>query len=360
MDFKRFELNALVLKAVEKAGYKKPTTIQQESIGPIIEGFDLKAQAQTGTGKTAAFLLPILHNLAKNQAKKGSGPRALILVPTRELAQQVTKQSEKYSQFLPKMKSVCVVGGIPYNKQLNKMSKPYEILIATPGRLIDFIEQKKVDFSRVEVVVLDEADRMLDMGFIKPIENIIAKLPKKTQKLFFSATLKGAVGKLALKLLTDPLEINVSEDLKNENITQKLYFADHIKHKNQLLEHILENENVFNAIVFTSTKRQCDKLVKELKVKDYQVAALHGDIRQNKRSRIIDQFKKNKIQILIATDVAARGIDIEVISHIINFDLPPQPEDYVHRIGRTGRAGKTGIALSICNQRQGSYASQKH
>jgi superfamily II DNA/RNA helicase len=348
MTFDTLSLHPKILKAVTLAGYTEPTKIQLKAIPKILSGFDIRASAQTGTGKTAAFLLPALNRLTAPSSKPGKGPRVLILVPTRELAMQIAEQAEKYSKYLHQVKTVCVVGGVPYPAQLQKLSRPYDILIATPGRLIDFINRRKVDFSRLELLVLDEADRMLDMGFVEPVEQIVAATPSSRQTLMFSATLEGSVIKLSDKLLNKPMEIVVhAKREKHENITQQLHYVDDLHHKNRLLDHILSEGSVSNAIVFTSTKRQANQLVGELHDKGYQVGALHGDMNQSRRTRTITQLKNGKIRILVATDVAARGIDVQSITHIINYDLPRNVEDYVHRIGRTGRAGAQGTALSF-------------
>lgn len=352
MTFDTLSLHPEILRAVTKAGYTKPTKIQSKAIPMIMGGSDLRASAQTGTGKTAAFLLPALNLLTSPAKKEGKGPQILILVPTRELAMQITIQAEKYSKFLKSVKMVCVVGGVPYPKQIKKLSRPYDVLIATPGRLIDFIERGKIDFSKLEMVVLDEADRMLDMGFVKPVEQIVAKTPPSRQVLLFSATLQGDVIKLSKRLLRDPLEIKVdTKHAEHKNIKQALHFVDDRHHKNRLLDHILMQGEVGDTIIFTSTKRYADQLARDLKDKDYPAAALHGDMNQRQRSRTIKHLRNGKINVLVATDVAARGIDVQSITHVINFDLPNNVEDYVHRIGRTGRAGATGTALSFVASR---------
>ena len=348
MNFENLNLHPKILKAIAEAGYTEPTKIQLEAIPEILKGSDIRASAHTGTGKTAAFLLPALNRLATPSEKNGKGARVLILVPTRELAMQIASQAEKYSKFLDRIKTVCVVGGVPYISQTRKLSRPYDILIATPGRLIDFIEQRKIDFSRLEMLVLDEADRMLDMGFIEPVEQIVAATPPSKQTLMFSATLEGSVIKLSERLLKDPVEIMIhAKREKNENIEQRLHYVDDMHHKNRLLNHILSSDGVDNSIVFTSTKRQADQLADELQEKGYLARALHGDMNQRQRTRTIMNLRDGKIRILVATDVASRGIDVQSITHIINFDLPRNIEDYVHRIGRTGRAGAKGTALSF-------------
>jgi len=352
MSFDELSLHRKILLALAEEGYSKPTDIQLKAIPKILKGFDIRASAQTGTGKTAAFLLPALNRLTSPSQKDGKGPRILILAPTRELAMQIAVQAKKYSKHLPKVKTVSVFGGVPYHNQIRDLSKPCDILIATPGRLIDLMDRRKVNFSRLEMLVLDEADRMLDMGFTEPVETIVAATPSSRQTLLFSATLQGNVIKLSEKLLNKPMDIIVhAKQEKNENIEQSLHYADDLGHKNRLLDHILSEKNVDYAIVFSSTKRHADQLVGELHEKGHRVAALHGDMNQSKRSRTIAQLRNGKIKILVATDVAARGIDVQSITHVINFDLPRSAEDYVHRIGRTGRAGAKGTALSLATRR---------
>ncbi|MBF5058832.1 DEAD/DEAH box helicase [Candidatus Neptunochlamydia vexilliferae] len=346
--FEELDLHPKILEALNQAGYTKPTEIQEKAIPEIVKGSDVRASAQTGTGKTAAFLLPTLNRLSIPSQKEGKGPRILILVPTRELAMQITTQAQKYSKYLERVKTVCVVGGVPYPAQVRKLSRPYDILVATPGRLIDFINQGKIDFSRLETLVLDEADRMLDMGFIGPIKEIAAKTPASRQTLFFSATMQGSVVKLSKALLKNPVEIIThKEHAKHDHIEQRLHYVDDLHHKNRLLDHILNQHDVDFAIVFTSTKRHANQLVMDLKDKEHQVAALHGDMNQRQRTRTLKQLRNGKVRVLVATDVASRGIDVQSITHVINFDLPENAEDYVHRIGRTGRAGAKGTALSF-------------
>ena len=340
----------MLRKAIDDAGYTEPTEIQLKAMPKILKGFDIRASAQTGTGKTGAFLIPALELLTRSQ-KKGRGPRILILVPTRELAMQVSTQATKYGKFLKEMKTVCVVGGVSYETQLRKLSKPYDILIATPGRLIDFLEQRKIDFPRLEMLILDEADRMLDMGFQEQVETILEAAPKNRQTLLFSATLQGSVKHLSEKYMNKPMDIIVHSDHEpHANITQLLHYVKDLANKKKLLEHLLQEEEMDRTIVFTSTKRQADILVKNLHQGGHLAAALHGDMTQGRRTRTITQLREGKIKILIATDVAARGIDIQLISHVINFDLPRNVEDYVHRIGRTGRANSKGIALSFATR----------
>ncbi len=348
MSFENFNLHATILKAVVEAGLVTPTPIQNQAIPQIMNGLDLQASAQTGTGKTAAFLLPSLNLLTKPPALPGIGPRILILVPTRELAMQVATEAAKYSKHMSQIRTVCIYGGVPYPKQNKDLSRPYEILVATPGRLIDQLNRGRIKLSRLEMLILDEADRMLDMGFIEPVEQIAALTPKTRQTLMFSATLKGSVLNLSRRLLNKPLEISVaSEHEKHDNIHQCLHNVDNLEHKYRLLDHLLTDAAVKQVIVFTSTKHQADSLVDKLHECGHDVAALHGDMNQRQRTRTITELRQERIRVLVATDVAARGIDVLTISHVINFDLPRNVEDYVHRIGRTGRAGAKGTALSF-------------
>lgn len=354
-NFKELELNAEILKAIDKAGFTQPTPVQAQAIPVILDGKDLRASAQTGTGKTAAYLLPIIQILTKPRPTRSISPRVLILVPTRELAIQVSEEAMKYTQFLSKIKTVCIYGGAPYPIQNRQLSRPFEILVATPGRLIDHLERERVDLSHIETFVLDEADRMLDMGFVEPVEQIAAATPKSRQTLLFSATMQGSVLRLSKNLLNNPLEITVSQDHdKHENIEQRLYYVDDLHHKYRLLNHLLNDPEINQAIVFTSTKRFADQLVDELYSQGCKAAALHGDMNQRQRTRTISRLRQGEIRFLIATDIAARGIDVQSISHVINFDLPRSAEDYVHRIGRTGRAGASGLALSF------AAANEKH
>ncbi len=352
VSFDKFNLHPKLLKALSEAGYTEPTEVQFKTIMKVAEGLDIRASAQTGTGKTAAFLLPALNQLTKPQEKHSKLPRVLILAPTRELAIQIESQVDKYAKYLPNIKKACIYGGVPYHKQLRSLSRQCDLLIATPGRLIDLLLQGKVNLSRIEMFVLDEADRMLDMGFVEPVNQIAAATPKKRQTLLFSATLEGTVTQFSNQLMRDPVDIVVhGKQAKHENIKQNLHYVDDIEHKNRLLDHLLAEDNVDNAIVFTSTKRHADKLVGELYDKGFSTAALHGDMSQRQRTRTIAQLRSGKIKVLVATDVAARGIDVQSITHVFNFDLPRNIEDYVHRIGRTGRAGAKGTALSFASNR---------
>jgi superfamily II DNA/RNA helicase len=313
----------------------------------ILEGHDLMASAQTGTGKTAAFILPALNLLATPHPVKERGPRILVLTPTRELAAQINEAARKYGTFI-KAKTTSIVGGMPYPLQNKLLSQPLDILIATPGRLLDHMERGRINLSRLQMLVLDEADRMLDMGFIPDVKKICAAINTKHQTLLFSATLDGQISKIAKDLLHNPktIEISHSKD-KHENITQHMYFVDNLNHKNKLLEHLLIQPGVKQTIIFTSTKRHADLLADELYNAGHKTGALHGDMTQGARNRTLTKFRHGDISVLVATDVAARGIDVDGITHVINYDLPKFAEDYVHRIGRTGRAKKEGVAISF-------------
>ncbi len=344
--------NKEILRAIEEAGYSTPTPIQQKAIPEVIRGADLCASAQTGTGKTAAFILPSLLRLAQPSKGHQRGPRVLILVPTRELAMQVAKEAQKYSKYLPSVKVVTIFGGASYVMQNRDLSRPYDILVATPGRLLDHLERKKVDFSHLEVLILDEADRMLDMGFIHDVEAIASSTPKNRQTLLFSATMKKGVANLAKRLLNHPVEITVEAAvMQRQNIEEKMFKVDGLEHKYRLLEQLIANPEMSQVIIFTATKRQADQLGDKLMLAGEEAAVLHGDMRQSQRIKTIGRLRNQKVRVLVATDVAARGIDVSTLTHVINFDMPMSPEDYVHRIGRTGRAGASGIALSLVSRR---------
>jgi superfamily II DNA/RNA helicase len=278
----------------------------------------------------------------------------LVLTPTRELALQVTTNTDKYAINLRGIKAVSILGGMPYPKQMQLLSRNPEILVATPGRLIDHMESGKIDFSQLEILVLDEADRMLDMGFIDDIEKIVAATPSSRQTMLFSATLDGVVGNMARRITKDPLTIQiVSAANKHENITQRVHFVDDLSHKNRLLDHLLRDETVDQAVVFTATKRDADTIADRLNIAGFSAAALHGDMHQGARNRTLDSMRRGQVKVLVATDVAARGIDVPTITHVVNYDLPKFAEDYVHRIGRTGRAGRNGLAVSLVNHSEG-------
>jgi len=349
--FATLGLNPAILKAVEEAGYTVPTPVQAQAIPEALAGYDLMASAQTGTGKTAAFILPALHRIAEPSAVRSKGPRVLVLTPTRELAQQVSDAAAKYGKNM-RLKVVSILGGMPYPLQNKLLSNPVDILVATPGRLIDHIERGRIDFSRLEMLVLDEADRMLDMGFIDDVERIAAATPATRQTLLFSATLDGVIGNLAKRLLKNPKRITVTAaQARHENIEQRLMYVDDMAHKNRLLDHLLRDTGLNQALVFTASKRDADTLADSLLAQGHSAAALHGDMNQRERNRTLTNMRRGMVRVLVATDVAARGIDVAGISHVINFDLPKFAEDYVHRIGRTGRAGASGIAVSFASNR---------
>jgi len=351
VTFASLGLAPAILQAVQDAGYTVPSPIQAEAIPQAMAGHDLMASAQTGTGKTAAFILPALQKLSVESAVRGKGPRVLVLTPTRELAQQVSDAANKYGKNM-RVKVVSILGGMPYPLQNKLLSGFVDILVATPGRLIDHIERGRIDFSRLEMLVLDEADRMLDMGFIDDVERIAAATPATRQTLLFSATLEGAIGNLAMRLLKSPKRISVaSAQARHENIEQRLMYVDDMAHKNRLLDHLLRDVDLNQALVFTATKRDADSLADELSAAGHAAAALHGDMNQRERNRTLLNLRRGNVRVLVATDVAARGIDVAGISHVINFDLPKFAEDYVHRIGRTGRAGASGIAVSFASNR---------
>ncbi|WP_296944743.1 DEAD/DEAH box helicase [uncultured Massilia sp.] len=372
MSFEALGLHASIVKAVEQAGYEKPTPVQEQAVPAGIAGRDLLVSSQTGSGKTAAFMLPALNKFAnlepaaagrtpaqEAQAARARGervrfkaaqPKMLVLTPTRELALQVTNATEQYTAFMRRIRAVSILGGMPYPKQMQLLAKNPEILVATPGRLIDHMESGKIDFSQLEILVLDEADRMLDMGFIEDIEKIVAATPASRQTMLFSATLDGVVGNMARRITKDPMVIQIaSATQRHENITQKVHFVDDLSHKNRLLDHLLRDETLDQAVVFTATKRDADMIADRLNIAGFSAAALHGDMHQGARNRTLDGLRRGRVKVLVATDVAARGIDVPNITHVVNYDLPKFPEDYVHRIGRTGRAGRNGIAVSLVN-----------
>lgn len=351
MSFETLGLNQNILKALAELGHNEPTPIQAQAIPEAIAGHDLMASAQTGTGKTAAFILPALERLSSPAQVRSRGPRVLVLTPTRELATQVQDAARNYGKF-QRTRVISILGGMPYPLQNKLLSQPVDILVATPGRLIDHLERGRIDFSRLEMLILDEADRMLDMGFIDDVEKIAAATPANRQTLLFSATLDGVIGKLASRLLNEPKRIQIaSQKARHENIDQKLLYVDDLAHKNRLLEHLLGDTTIQQALVFTATKRDADQLANDLYAMGHAAAALHGDMNQGARNRTLTKLRRGAIRVLVATDVAARGIDVNGITHVINFDLPKFAEDYVHRIGRTGRAGASGYAFSFASSR---------
>lgn len=347
IKFADLNLDKNILSAVSSEGYESPTPIQAQAIPFALEGRDIMASAQTGSGKTAAFLLPTLQRLTKRNEKPGKGPRALVLTPTRELAAQVEKNALAYAKNMRWFRTVSIVGGASFGYQTRALSKPVDLIVATPGRLMDLMQSGKVDFGRLEVLILDEADRMLDMGFIDDIETIVEATPTDRQTLLFSATWDGAVGKLARKLTKNPEVVEVERVDDQGKIEEQLLYCDDMRHKNRLLDHILRDANIDQCVIFTSTKAMTEVIADDLYEKGFAANCLHGDMPQGWRNRTLMDLRKGRCKILVATDVAARGIDVPTITHVINYDLPKQAEDYVHRIGRTGRAGRTGIAITF-------------
>ncbi|MBW7899876.1 MAG: DEAD/DEAH box helicase [Rhodocyclaceae bacterium] len=384
MTFEEIGLHPAILKALADAGYTEPTPVQAQAIPAAIAGRDLLVSSQTGSGKTAAFMLPSMHKLAtvaqddplpavktpnqERQSARARGerprfapaqPKMLVLTPTRELALQVTTATEKYGANLRRMRAVSILGGMPYPKQMQLLARNPEILVATPGRLIDHMNSGKIDFSQLQILVLDEADRMLDMGFIDDIETIIAATPAARQTMLFSATLDGEIGRMAERITREPQVIRIAgSQTKHENIEQKVHFVDDLSHKNRLLDHLLRDAALHQAVIFTATKRDADTIADQLNADGFAAAPLHGDMHQGARNRTLNALRRGQLRILVATDVAARGIDVPGITHVFNYDLPKFPEDYVHRIGRTGRAGRSGIAVSLVHHAEGIHVKR--
>ncbi|BBJ24459.1 DEAD/DEAH box helicase [Candidatus Nitrotoga sp. AM1P] len=348
MTFSALGLSDEIVRAVTERGYTEPTPIQAQAIPVVLSGGDLLAGAQTGTGKTAGFTLPILQRLtASAKPATSKAPiRALVLIPTRELAAQVEESVRDYGKYL-KLTSMTMIGGVNINPQIQRLKSRVDILVATPGRLLDHLQQKTLDLSHIEILVLDEADRMLDMGFIRDIKKILAILPKKRQNLLFSATFSNEIKMLADGLLNKPALIEVARrNATAELITQKIYPVDR-ERKRELLTHLIKKYNWHQVLVFTRTKHGANKLAEQLSKDDIPALAIHGNKSQAARTRALAEFKTGKLQVLVATDIAARGIDIIELPHVVNFEMPNVSEDYVHRIGRTGRAGSEGEASSL-------------
>ena len=368
--FASLGLSPEIVSALEAAGYVKPTPVQQRAIPAGIAGRDLLVSSPTGSGKTAAFMLPAIERFAQLQKAQAQQPRAprepnngdrrvrrpqpvarpglLVLTPTRELAMQVTTAASTYGKHLKRLRTVSILGGVAYGQQLMLLAKNPEILVATPGRLLDHLERGRIDLSELKMLVLDEADRMLDMGFIEDIETIVDATPESRQTMLFSATLDGKIGSLTSRLLKDPERIEIQQRLESRaNIAQTVHYVDDRDHKDRLLDHLLRDNALDQAIIFTATKIDADQLAGRLADAGFESAALHGDLPQGARNRTIRALRERRVRVLVATDVAARGIDIPGITHVFNYDLPKFAEDYVHRIGRTGRAGRSGIAVSL-------------
>ncbi|MGY8746370.1 MAG: DEAD/DEAH box helicase, partial [Candidatus Poseidoniales archaeon] len=347
-SFESLGLSKELLQAVEAEGYTSPTPVQVQSIPPLLAGKDVLGVAQTGTGKTAAFALPVLQAMSRSPPQGRRHIRALILSPTRELAAQIGERFSVYSKNLD-IRHKVIFGGVKQNPQVRALQKGLDILVATPGRLLDLINQKYIDLGRVEFFVLDEADRMLDMGFIRDIQKVLKLLPKRRQNLLFSATMPNSIADLAGSFLNNSVMIDVSpKDVTVERIEQKLMFVRKAD-KRRLLVKIIKEEKVKRGIVFTRTKHGANRLVKQLDQSGINAAAIHGNKSQGARTKALAGFKDGGVPILVATDIASRGIDVEGITHVFNYDLPNEPESYVHRIGRTARAGRSGIAYGFCD-----------
>ncbi len=349
--FKNLSLSKPIIRALSQKGYLEPTDIQRAAIPLALEGKDLLATAQTGTGKTAAFALPILHQLHERAASDKKGLRALILAPTRELALQIDESFKSYGRYLP-LRTTVVLGGVSAIPQIRALRKQPDILVATPGRLLDLLSQRHLRLDQIEIFVLDEADRMLDMGFVPDVRKIVSKLPKARQTMLFSATMSAAVEQLASCMLQSPSRVRVAPTASVAlNIDQKVYFVDQ-KHKRALLTDLLKSSDVHRALVFTRTKHGADRVVRHLSSRGISADAIHSNKSQNARQRILATFDRGKTRVLVATDIVARGIDVKGISHVINYEMPNDPESYVHRIGRTARAGAIGIAMSLCDAQE--------
>lgn len=357
MTFTELQLGAAIMRALSELGYSTPTPVQQEAIPHLLRGRDLLACAQTGTGKTAAFALPILNLMNEDHAGKPQPgyPKALVITPTRELALQIQESFKDYGKYLPQ-RSVVIFGGVKQHAQTEQLKHPTDVLVATPGRLLDLIDQGFIHLGRLEYFVLDEADRMLDMGFIHDIRKVIKLLPAKRQSLFFSATMPENIAGLAANILTDPVTVEVTPVSSTAETIQQYVYHVSKEDKRNLLLHILENENgMGEALVFTRTKYGADKVARFLSKNGVKSEAIHGDKAQNVRQRALNNFKEGKTRVLVATDIAARGIDIDELRYVINFEVPNIPETYVHRIGRTGRAGSNGTALSFSDSEERLY-----
>ena len=354
LNFESLGLSQKLLRALSNEGYDTPTPVQSQAIPLLLNGKDVLGVAQTGTGKTAAFALPILQILIKKHNSNKRNIRALVLSPTRELAAQIDERFSVYSQYTDIRHNV-IFGGVSQKPQVNSLNRGIDILVATPGRLLDLIQQGHVDLRSVEFFVLDEADRMLDMGFINDIKKVLEKLPKERQSLFFSATMPKNIIDLSNKILKSPQKIVAHQNSTTaETIQQYIYYTNKST-KKDLLFHILKNKDIKQILIFSRTKHGADRIVRTLKKQNINSAAIHGDKSQSQRQRTLKEFKENKLRVLVATDIAARGIDIDQLNYVLNYDIPNEAETYVHRIGRCGRAGNKGISISICEPEENTY-----
>ncbi len=356
MTFSELKLIKPILRALDEKGYENPTSIQEQAIPHILQHSDILGCAQTGTGKTAAFALPIIQNVNrfKERNQYSSGILALIVSPTRELALQIDENIRAYSKYT-NLKHTVIFGGVNQNRQVRKLSNGVDILTATPGRLLDLVNQGFVDLSEVQVFVLDEADRMLDMGFIHDIRKIIEQLPERRQSLFFSATIPDNIIDLSRSILTNPVRIEVSPSAPTADTVRQYIYYTNRQTKNDLLLHILEDEEKDQVLLFSRTKHGANKLARKLSQNSIKAAAIHGDRSQNQREQALKDFKKGKLRVLVATDIASRGIDIDKLQYVINYDIPNESETYVHRIGRSGRAGEQGVAISISEPEENDF-----
>jgi ATP-dependent RNA helicase RhlE len=355
MSFQDLNLSAHLLDALKELEYTIPTPIQEQSIPSVLEGKDIFGCAQTGTGKTAAFALPILQHLEPTEPVKGKRAiRCLVLAPTRELANQINDSFRGYGKY-SKLRTAVIFGGVNQNKQVNQLKAGIDILVATPGRLLDLMNQGHISLSHITHFVLDEADRMLDMGFIHDIKKILPRLPKNKQNIFFSATISPTIMELAGTILFDPVNVRVTPVSSTAEIVQQSVFYVEKEEKRNMLKQIIKQENIEHAIVFTRTKHGADRVARELNKIGVKSEAIHGNKSQNQREKALSGFKNRELNILVATDIASRGIDVDQLSHVINFEIPEVAETYVHRIGRTGRAGASGIAISLCSKDERAY-----
>ena len=353
-SFASLDILEPIQRAVAEIGYETMTPIQAQAIPPLLRGRDVLGCAQTGTGKTAAFLLPILHQLASQPSQGKPQPRALVLTPTRELAAQIGESFQDYASFLP-LRHQVIFGGVSQKPQVASLRRGVDVIVATPGRFLDLYDQGYIDLSKIRFFVLDEADRMLDMGFIRDIRKVLALLPKRRQNLLFSATMPDAIVKLASAFLSRPVRVEVDpQSTTVERIGQQVMFVTRTN-KKHLLRQLLDDEAVESAIVFTRTKHGANRVAKDLIRNNIESAAIHGNKSQGARTRALAGFKSGEIRVLVATDIAARGIDVDCVSHVFNYDLPNIAESYVHRIGRTGRAGRSGLAIAFCDDTETDY-----